>query len=845
MGPFERMKSLLAEALTLSASERATFLANLSGDDIELRDELARLLAAGEELPDVLATDGVASILGCQFRAASDGLVAGQRLGPFEILETIGAGGMGTVYRARDTRLTRIVAIKVLSPFLTRNPDCRRQFEREARAISRLSHPSICTLHDIGSVEGIEYLVMEHLEGETLGQRLKRGPLPVEELLEISIAVAGALEAAHRHHIIHRDLKPENIMLTASGVKLLDFGIAKLAICKEQDEEEDGPASRSGAAFTEAAGFTGTMPYAAPEQLKGVAVDHRCDLFALGAVLHEMCCGRRAFAGRGTPLIAAILSDEVPALGELMDTVPPGLEHLVRACLEKDPEQRVQTAHDARLQLEWTRDQLNGSAPPGARSRVGSGPGRPSRAMGKIRWPYLATLALVAATAGLTALLGERSEVASASSRLPMTRFEVRAPAGTVALDTPRLAPDGSVLAFLATDSLGVSRIWLRPMHDSEAAPQPHTEEARGLFWSPDSRSLGFFTRDMIMVLDTATGAVRPLCSLPPSPNEPWANDAVWGEDGRIVFDNTATDSLLWIPASGGQPAPLTRLDRGRDEIGHCRPSLLGDRLAYLVRKRQERLILSVETPDGRRRELVSSHSRGLLSPSGQLLWVEKDVLYAQRLDLASLALIGTARPLIDGVLKRGNCGREFSISDNGFLAYRAGAAAGVELAWLDRAGRHLGEEDEQDADGNLGSRPPVLSWMGSGNGGVSPEGRWRAYAANNTGHSEIYVQSLVNAADLRQISPAGGSAPRWRDDGRELFYLSPDQELMHVVVSGGEIAVFARPERLFHLPFSPGSSQQRFAVGSGGESFLFILVAGELDTTPITVLLGWESSLP
>jgi eukaryotic-like serine/threonine-protein kinase len=425
-------------------------------------------------------------------------LPRGTRLGPYEIQSTIGAGGMGEVYRARDTRLDRTGAIKILPENLTGTPELHHRFEREARAISGLNHPHICTLHDIGHQDGIDFLVMEYLEGETLAKRLERGSLSAQELSRIATEIADALDRAHRQGVIHRDLKPGNIMLTKAGTKLLDFGLAKTALAPVGGELSSSPTLSQ--PLTECGTLVGTLQYMSPEQLEGKEADARSDIFAFGGVLYEMATGRKAFEGNSqASLIAAILEREPPPISSLQPCFPPALEHVVRTCLCKDPDERWQTAHDVLLQLKWI-------------CEAGSQAGLPVPVIARGR--FRQNLGWLAAALCLSVLLivlplnvGYFHRNGSGPRAI---RFSIPAPQGTT-FDLPLgLSPDGRNLVFVAVSG-GKNQLWVRPIDSLESRLLSGTEEATFPFWSPDSRFIGFFAEGRLKKIELSTGTVQTL----------------------------------------------------------------------------------------------------------------------------------------------------------------------------------------------------------------------------------------------------------------------------------------------------------------------------------------------
>src|SRR5262249_37645184 len=424
-------------------------------------------------------------------------LEAGRRLGPYEVLSPIGAGGMGEVYKARDTRLGRDVAVKVLPQHLSENAEFKQRFEIEARAISALTHPHICTLYDVGNQDGLEFLVMELLEGESLVDRLGKGALPMEQVLRYGIEIADALEKAHRSGIVHRDLKPGNVMLTKSGVKLLDFGLAKL-------REATGAPFSSGlsrlatqdqrsAPLTERGTVLGTYQYMSPEQVEGGEADARSDIFALGAVLYEMATGRKAFTGKSpASLRGAFRRAEPEPISEITPLTPPAFARVVKTCLAKDPEHRFETAHDVKLQLQWIAE---GGSQAGVAAPIASR----RRNREKLAW--------VAAAVGFAAAaLLAVGDIRRAPGAPRSVRLEGPPPPEVVSIDMPRISPDGKYLAFNATDSSGKTKIWLRPLNALAAQPLAGTEGTTRPFWSPDSRFLGFFAEGKLKKIDIGGG---------------------------------------------------------------------------------------------------------------------------------------------------------------------------------------------------------------------------------------------------------------------------------------------------------------------------------------------------
>ena len=469
-------------------------------------------------------------------------LTSGTRLGPYEILVPLGAGGMGEVYRARDTRLDRTVAIKILPQHLSDNPTLKQRFEREAKAISSLNHPHICVLHDVGTQDGIQFLVMECVEGETLAKRLEKGPLPLEQALKYGMQIADALDKAHRSGVVHRDLKPGNIMLTESGAKLLDFGLAKAAPPLTAGETLTAAATRT-TPVTQQGTIVGTFQYMSPEQIEGKEVDARSDIFSFGSVLYELVTGRQAFPGKSQLSVAsAILEKEPEPISTLQPLTPPALERTIRVCLAKDPEERWQTARDLLLELKWI---AGGSSQAGLHSE-----GTPrSRSYNRLSWTLVAILSL---SVFVLLIISRQRDPAGAA---PL-RFLVHPPENSYINVEGRAAvsPDGRHLAFVAPGSNGKDVLWVRSFDSLTARSLPGTEGALFPFWSPDSRWIGFFAnRSTLQKIDIAGGP-------PISVASAFAGyGGTWNSDGVILFASGATRLLYQVSAAGGEVVPLTR----------------------------------------------------------------------------------------------------------------------------------------------------------------------------------------------------------------------------------------------------------------------------------------------
>ena len=619
-------------------------------------------------------------------------LAAGSRLGPYEILSPLGAGGMGEVYRARDTRLHREVAVKMLPQHLALSPEMRERFEREARAVAALSHPHICALFDVGREGQIEYLVMELLEGQTLAERLTRGPLPTAEVVRFGGQIASALDAAHRKGMVHRDLKPGNVMLTPAGVKLLDFGLAKaLAPAGPLDTLTSAPTSAED--VTREGAILGTLAYMAPEQLEGKPADARTDIFALGTVLYEMATGRKAFSGSSqASVISAILTSEPTPLTAIQPLHPASLDRLVRTCLAKEPARRWHSAQDVALQLEAVGE--NPSSPAVAVSV--SGRSRPA----VLPWA-------VAAVCLAAALLAMTRGRAPAARVLPTLRFEVPPPSGkgffpTVETTSLAVSPDGSRIAFVvtaepqagpSTTAAAVAEegrgIWVRDL--SELAPRQiaGTEGAYSVFWSPDGKSLGFFTPRNLKRVEISGGAPVPVCDLPVGSGR----SGSWGLRGDILITNIQEAALGRVPAAGGKPEKLIEGDPSRGETRLVWPSYLpdGERFLYLARHRDGSGEVMFAEPGKPPRALFAVVSIVQYCEPGYLVFARDGALFARRFDWKRGVISGEPFSIAERVeyfLTSGAA--SFHVSFSGVLAYQSHSSVS-RLTWLDRAGKESG----------------------------------------------------------------------------------------------------------------------------------------------------------
>jgi Tol biopolymer transport system component len=675
-------------------------------------------------------------------------LSPGTKLGPYSIAGPLGAGGMGEVYRARDTRLDRTVAIKVLPAHLSGSPDVKQRFEREARAISSLNHPHICTLHDVGSQDGVDYLVMEYVEGETLAARLKKGPLPLDQALPIAIDVAEALDRAHRAGITHRDLKPGNIMLAKDGAKVLDFGLAKIG--------ERGVGASAGAAgmqtittpLTGQGAIVGTLQYMAPEQLEGKEADARSDIFAFGTVIYEMVTGRRAFEAKSeASLIAAILEHEPTPIAQLQPLSPRLLDRLVRDCLAKDPDQRRQTAHDVLLDLKWI-------ASAGMESQENAA----TRRRDLKPW-FAAALAVALAVVALLWMLTRPR----ATERT--TRLQVTLPAGDYYggswwwLPTLALAPDGSRLAYVATHD-GVTQLYLRNMGEWEGHPLPGTVDAHTPFFSPDGAWLGAIVQEKIIKIPVSGGP--PVTVLTQASN---VYGACWAPDGNIYFASEEPGGLSKVSANGGTPQIVTTIDIKARETDHRFPEMLpgGEALLFTVRNGDEPNfdeadIQAVSLKTGARKMIVKSGTNPRYLPNGYLLFLRAGVLFAAPFDPVKLELKGQPTPVVDGVIENPRIGAgQFAVSADGSLVYIPGGVTfgDHELVFVDHSGntRVLTSKKRPYEDFS-----------------ISPDGRFIATTIEGP-VTDTWIHDIVRDTETRFTFGVEHRDPAWSADGKRVAY--------------------------------------------------------------------------
>jgi len=679
-------------------------------------------------------------------------LAQGTRLGPYEILSPLGAGGMGEVYKARDTRLERTVAIKVLPERLSSSPEVRQRFEREAKTISQLSHPHICALFDVGREGETEYLVMEFLEGETLSERLAKSALSPEQTLRFGQEIADALDKAHRQGIVHRDLKPGNVMLTKSGVKLLDFGLAKAIAPAQSSSSLTALPTQQG--LTQEGTILGTFQYMAPEQLEGKEADGRTDIFALGATLYEMATGKKAFsASSQASLITAIMSAEPAAISSVVPMSPPALDRAVRKCLAKDPEGRWQSAADLGSELKWIAEGSSaGVASPVTASR--------RRRSLQLSWIVSGVLAFLAAALA-AALLARRPPAA-----LPLMRTSILPPENSAFIATGinagpvEISPDGTHLVFSARQGEGPNQLWVRTLAESAARPLSGTEGAQRPFWSPDGRFVAFFADRALKKVDVGGGPVFRLAEA----NE--SRGGTWNHEGIILYTPDARGPVYRVSADGGKPSQASAYDE--KDSTHRYPHFLPDgrHFLYLVRHggagAGENPEIRVGALDSRESKIVVHAASNAVYASGYLLYVREGALMAQRFDLGRLAVVGEPAVVAPDLLMDERFSRGvFSASETGILAYQTGRSTTASvLRWFDRTGKILGDVGER------------AEYFNGSNVGISPDGA-RAAAC--------IVDLRTGIADIWMVDLATGTRSRFTAGTRDKYWStwSPDGKLL------------------------------------------------------------------
>jgi Tol biopolymer transport system component/tRNA A-37 threonylcarbamoyl transferase component Bud32 len=895
-------------------------------------------------------------------------LAAGARLGPYEVLEPLGSGGMGEVYKARDPRLNRTIAIKVLTERWTDDPAMQQRFEREAKAIAALNHPHVCTLHDVGretpdGESAIDFLVMEYLEGQTLAERLQQGEVPLAETLKIAVAIADALDKAHKQGVVHRDLKPSNVMLTRRGPKILDFGLAKssgvlAAVAGLGEGASMLPTAATAASVTTPGTILGTVQYMAPEQLEGKDADARTDIFAFGVILYEMLTGRKAFQGKSkTLLMSAILTTEPKPLANAQPMTPASIDHLVRRCLAKDPEERWQTAHDLLIQLRWIAGRggrAAGAGPLTMRERV-------------LRAVRIAAVILAGALAFPAAMYLWRTQP---------EHLQFRSPVVGISAQDIALSPDGLTIAFVAA-APEPPALYVRPVRSITSRRIAGTDGASQPFWSADSRAIGFVAGGKLKRVDIDGGAPKDVTAAPDF------SGGAWGNQGTIVYGTAK--GLMRVSAEGGMSEPATTVEKG--ETGHLWPAFLPDgrRFVYTAWTAQPggRAVFSGALGSKERAQVMGAESNAVYAAPGYLVFHREASVFAQPFEAGAGTTSGQAIHLADGVLFDPISGRgAFDVSQTGSLIYfhgtggqglgrgRGGTIINGQLGWLDRRGELLtvasdvgtyGDFDlspngrliaitRQDA-GDPGADIWVIDWerggvatpitrdpaddvdpvwshdskrvaytsFRKGNGDIyvrngnasgpetpliespaeervegwssdgryllyvsgittesddiyalplkpdgtpdgkpllvvtgpgekaepqlSYDGKWLAYVSTESGSAQVRVTSFPDGLERTPISKDGGGQPRWRRDGRELYYRATDNAVMVVRIGSGPTLAPGVPERLFaplfNAPVSRDPFRHQLAVNADGTRFLARIIPQAIPGT------GDAGSLP
>ena len=878
-------------------------------------------------------------------------LSSGRRLGPYEILSPLGAGGMGEVYKARDTRLDRTVAIKILPEALAGDPLFRERFDREARAISQLDHPHICALYDVGQQDGTAYLVMQYLEGETLAETLTRGRMRLDESLTCASQIANALGRAHRSGIVHRDLKPGNIILTKSGARLLDFGLAKSSPVTSPSGASLLTTTPAG--LTVQGSFLGTFQYMAPEQIEGGDADTRSDIWAFGCVLYEMITGSRAFSGKShASLIASILQSQPPTMRQVQPLASPALDHIVQRCLEKDPEMRWQSIADVGRELCWVSTGTE-NAP------------RPAQAAQRRRWILSGLAAVLLLAAGAIAAI-VLQPVAAIPGRPHMKLTLLPPPDLTftpfASSGTPHfaLSPDGRHLAFVASATGRSPSLWIRPLGSRVAREIPGSDDAAGPFWSSDGQSIGFFAQGSLKTIGLSGERPTILARVTDQAGGAWS--------GSVILIGSISGPVRRISATGGAATEATERNTGR--AGHRWPQFLPDGRHFIFTERRSSVRLGV-LDSTTTTELVDAGGTAVYADTGHLLFVQQQRLMAQAVD-RSWKPVGTARQIMDDVRYAAGSGfPPVSISADGLLAYWDGTTVSTAWGWFDRQGKPIpavpvptdayavriapddgrvafaraprdgselqlwflesdggesrftfarfganspvwstdgreilftsfvdgvtavfrrptsGREQERliaklpgTEQGALGERledwsrdrrhalvtlaapatgrdillisvdtgqiaPLVQTPASEIQARFSPDGRWVAYASDETGRWEVFVDPFPVSGARSQVSRNGGSQPIWRRDGKELFFLAPDGKLMSAAVMTG--ATFSRdtPRPLFQTRMRPTYPPYPVDYDVTSDAQRFLISAVRPDTGPvISIVTNWSEAL-
>jgi serine/threonine protein kinase/Tol biopolymer transport system component len=759
-------------------------------------------------------------------------LAAGTRLGPYEIQSAIGAGGMGEVYRARDTRLERAVAVKVLPSHLSANVELKQRLDREAKAISGLQHPHICTLYDVGSQDGVDFLVMEYLEGQTLADRLEKGALPLEQTLRIATEIAGAIEKAHAQGITHRDLKPANIMLTKAGAKLMDFGLAKPEMVVSG--RSIGPLTPSTptmnlssltsatSPLTQKGSIVGTFQYLAPEVLQGAEADARSDIFSFGCVLYEMVTGRRAFEGKSQlSVLTAILEKEPDAIATT-PPVPLMLNRVIRACLTKDPAERLQSAHDLLMDLRWIADSADHSE--------GKAPHEFKRSW--IAWSA-AVMAVLLALAGFGGYQWAKGAVTAEPLHAeipPPDKFLFDATGDSGGM--PVLSPQGDKIAFVAHSGDDKS-LWVRSLSGDTSHPLEGTRGAMHPFWSPDGASVAFFSGGKLNKVAASGG---PITVLADAPNP---RGGSWGTDDVIVYAPNFLGTISRVSAQGGTPTAVTVLDP-KKHTTHRWPWFLpdGKHFVFLATNHMggdpQQNGIYFGSVDGSEIRLVRASDSAAQYASGRLLFRSGTALVAQSFDPQGGKLLGSAAPLVSNIRDDVGVWRSiFSTSQNGMLVYQVGnaAAARSRLTWFDRSGKEIGTYDVRENS--------IIDVR------LSPDGKRVAYVTGSPA-AAVWTLDLERKAKTRvTFDQQAVSQPAWSPDGKTLvFSLQVAQGGGNAEIrskasdgSGNEKTLTSESNNYHYPDLSPDGKYLTYIWGDGEKMTSLWLVPLSGEAKPIAIV--------
>jgi serine/threonine protein kinase len=675
---------------------------------------------------------------------------SGKSLGHYEIQSSIGAGGMGEVYKARDPRLNRTVAVKVLPQHIADRPELKLRFEREAQIVAALNHPHICVVHDVGQQDGVHFLVMEYLEGETLASRIARGPIAFDQLLTYAAQIADALDKAHRQGVTHRDLKPGNIMITKAGVKLLDFGLAKAqqpVMATSPTAFSALPTKAGDQPLTAEGTIIGTLHYMSPEQLEGKEADVRSDIFAFGVTLYEMATGRRPFQGKSpVSLMAAILEHDPPAVSTLQPVSPPLFDELIRICLAKNPDDRWQSAADLMHELKLQR---RFESPTPARVK---------------RSGKREIAAWTAAALFLSLAVASFFRIRGSSDVPPKATFELSMPTSSNG-NQISVSPDGRHFASVISDPKG-RVLWVRPLEQIQGFKLNGTEGAGYPFWSPDGRSVAFFADGKLKKADISGALPQTLSDLGNSGSSTGSGGGgTWNREGVILFA-AQSGPLLRVSASGGPPTPVTELNPSRAEIAHRHPFFLPDGTHFLylaVTEKPEDSAIYVGSMDSAEsKRLLASTVKAQFAPPSHILFMRENTLMAQELDTSRLELSGDPIPVAEGIganIPISVAG--FAVSENGVLAYRSGETVTSQLLWVDRTGK---------AEGTVGSEGLYQ------NPTLSPDGKQLALSqtpSDTANAQDIWITELERGTPSRLTFTGENNSPVWSPNGKQILFSS------------------------------------------------------------------------